>query len=224
MTPFKELSRLDQARSLLSVLLDPTAEDHERDDAAMGLGGYPYRFVVDALIEHLRWPNPETGEYDVVHSSCIESLVEIFKARAFDSNLLRQLGPEAFHNFCLSLIGWTPHEGNLREIIQNVVARFLIPVKEKKLVNFLDQTTEFTTLMKQIFFFPSSRAKLRKDRFDKLMSLYELVTPFVANMETEVDFSSENIELESLYTNPKWKEIERKSEKVLQELTDYLEG
>lgn len=62
-----------QPEGLIGVLLDKTAREDERDDAAMDLGSYPTKEALEALFKVAI----DTTENDIILDSCGESLGEI---------------------------------------------------------------------------------------------------------------------------------------------------
>lgn len=65
---------MQQPIGLISVLVDATARDDERDDAAMGLRGYDEPEAEEALAK----VSIEGEAPDIVLASCGESLAEIW--------------------------------------------------------------------------------------------------------------------------------------------------
>lgn len=82
----------DQAQLLIDVLLDKTAREDERDDAAMDLGEYKDLRALEALSKIASDPN----EHDVLVDSSAESFAEISVGlNVFNENLFRKMVPFA---------------------------------------------------------------------------------------------------------------------------------
>ena len=82
----------DQAQLLIDVLLDKSAREDERDDAAIDLRRFKELRVLDALIKIASDPN----EGDVIVDNCAESIGEIcIGMNRFDYNAFRKLVPFA---------------------------------------------------------------------------------------------------------------------------------
>jgi hypothetical protein len=95
-----EDSNMKQPQGLIEVLLDATAAEADRDDAAMDLAAYDDSEAEDALIR----AGVEPSTPSVVAASCGESLAEIW-LRKGEMNLtaLKRLRREA-RNEALALI------------------------------------------------------------------------------------------------------------------------
>ena len=82
----------DRAKQLIEVLVDKTARDDERDDAAMDLGGYKDLRVLEALVKIASDPN----ENEMIVDSCAESIGDICVAlKYFDEELFKKIVPFA---------------------------------------------------------------------------------------------------------------------------------
>lgn len=82
----------DRAQLLIDVLLDKTAREDERDDAAMDLGQYNDIRALEALTKIASDPS----EDDVIVDSCAESIGEICVGlNLFNEDTFRKMVPFA---------------------------------------------------------------------------------------------------------------------------------
>ncbi len=82
----------DRTKQLIEVLLDRTAREDERDDAAMDLGDYKDLRALDALVKIASDPK----EDEMVVDSCAESIGEICVAlKYFDEESFKKMVPFA---------------------------------------------------------------------------------------------------------------------------------
>jgi hypothetical protein len=82
----------DQVQLLIDILLDKTAREDERDDAAIDLRVHKDVRALDALTKIASDPN----EDDVIIDSCAESIGEICVAmNLFNENSFRKMVPFA---------------------------------------------------------------------------------------------------------------------------------
>src|ERR1700679_663894 len=82
----------DQVEPLIDVLLDKSAREDERSDAAIDLRKYKDFRAVEALTKIASDPN----EYALVIDNCAESIAEIcIGMNKFDENLFEKMVPYA---------------------------------------------------------------------------------------------------------------------------------
>ena len=81
-----------EVRGLVIELLDNTAREDERHDAAMDLGEYDSDEAISALAKVASDPNEE----DIIVDSCAESMAEIWvRMNKFNEYLFKKLSPLA---------------------------------------------------------------------------------------------------------------------------------
>ena len=82
-----------QPEGLISVLLDKSAREDERHDAAMDLSLYPSDKVIEALYRIV----VDTSEEDIILDSCGESLATIWISRnQIDKEKISELSKTSF--------------------------------------------------------------------------------------------------------------------------------
>jgi HEAT repeat protein len=82
----------DKVELLVNILLDKTAREDERDDAAMYLGEYPDTRALDALIQVASDPSEDFSIVD----NCAVSIGDIYmKLNTFDENSFKKMTPFA---------------------------------------------------------------------------------------------------------------------------------
>ncbi|WP_043930596.1 hypothetical protein [Bacillus sp. EB01] len=90
---------------LIKLLLDPTAREDERDDAAIGLAQYDDQEVEAALIQAIHDPNTT----EIIKASCGTSLAEIWlRTNRIDHQILANL-PEPAKTEATGLINTNPN-------------------------------------------------------------------------------------------------------------------
>lgn len=83
---------MDTKQELIKLLLDKTADDSDRDDAAIDLAAYDDDDVISALVSVAEDPNSD----EMICSTCGESLGTIWLRKgSVDGNLLNKIRPEA---------------------------------------------------------------------------------------------------------------------------------
>jgi len=79
---------MEQWERLIEILLDESASDAERDDAAMDLSEYSHEAVIEALVITI---NDDSAD-DMIKASCGESLAMIFiQKNRFEEQIYKEL-------------------------------------------------------------------------------------------------------------------------------------
>ena len=91
---------MNNSDDLIEILLDPNSSDAEKDDAAIELGEFNEKNVIDVLIN----VSNKLEYSEMVKASCGESLAFIWlKQQSLDYSDLKKLNGIAFHE-AISLI------------------------------------------------------------------------------------------------------------------------